>query len=417
MKKNVVLFFFKSLFKSIFIIVSILAVGVVSYKFSFDYLSRQAEEGKLDVQQQELESILQQAQKDELSKNLIYVADDQQRISHMMLEICNTNTYNMDYITIPVRAEYTIPTKMYQKLCVVDEEIPQIVRLARLRQYFSDLGDKEAYGYAELIMEKLLDIEISYYTVISQDVYKSDFCQKKVTTRYTKIPSEEETADNALEQDSTAAPQKKKTSVTMKVSMVDEYFQNQVIALGGDAQRLMDFIKEQYDREGVFSNLTVYNKIGYLEAYQKMSPQNYHYWGLPGSYTDTLFEIDAASATHFIHNLERNSKTYTKPQDFGKAATGGKKISSKGKDLLLLNGSRISGLAASMRDELTSAGFNVTKIGDYTQEILTKTRIMVPKNGMGNDLAKYFKDPEIVVGDVEEGYDVEIILGTADANE
>ena len=49
MKKNAVLFFFKSLLKSILVIVSILAVGVISYKVSYQYLSKQLEEGKLDV--------------------------------------------------------------------------------------------------------------------------------------------------------------------------------------------------------------------------------------------------------------------------------------------------------------------------------------------------------------------------------
>ena len=112
MKKNAVLFFFKSLLKSILVIVSILAVGVISYKVSYQYLSKQLEAGKLDVQEKELESILDQAKTDEISKNLIYVVNDKQMITHMMLEICNTKTNNMDYITIPTNADYTIPAKM-----------------------------------------------------------------------------------------------------------------------------------------------------------------------------------------------------------------------------------------------------------------------------------------------------------------
>lgn len=87
MKKNAVLFFFKSLLKSILVIVSILAVGVISYKVSYQYLSKQLEAGKLDVQEKELESILDQAKTDEISKNLIYVVNDKQMITHMMLEI------------------------------------------------------------------------------------------------------------------------------------------------------------------------------------------------------------------------------------------------------------------------------------------------------------------------------------------
>ena len=189
MKKNAVMFFLKSLLKSILVIVSILAVGAISYKVSYEYLSKQLEAGKLDVQEKELETILDQAKTDEISKNLIYVVDDKQRITHMLLEICNTKTYNMDYVTIPVETDYTIPARMYQKLCVVDEEIPQIVRFSKLRKYFADLEDTQAYGYAELIMEKLLKTDISYFTVIPQDIYDLHYQEQKMTTQYSKVQS------------------------------------------------------------------------------------------------------------------------------------------------------------------------------------------------------------------------------------
>lgn len=46
---------------------------------------------------------------------------------------------------------------------------------------------------------------------------------------------------------------------------------------------------------------------------------------------------------------------------------------------MILNGSKISGLAASKQTELVDAGFTVPKVGDYTQEVLTRTRIIVSK--------------------------------------
>lgn len=415
MKKNAVVFFFKSLIKSILVIVSILAVGVISYKVSYEVLSKQLEEGTLDMKEQELEDILDQAQKDEISKNLIYVVDENQRISHMILEICNTKTYNMDYITIPTKTDYIIPSKMYQKLCVVEEEIPQIVRLAKLKMYFPDIDDEKAYGYAELIMERALGIDISYYTVISEDIYESRCQEIKATTSYTKVMEDTE-ADEEDSEAATEAPKQEYTSsVTMKLSVASDSYLNQLEAIKGDESQLMDFIKAQYDQEGWMSNLTVYNKIGYVEAYAKMNASFNHYWGIPGEYNEKLFTIDSASAKKFLSQLEKNEESYTDVQSFGKV-TKKKGISSKGKKILVLNGSKISGLAASKQEELTNAGFNVPKVGDYTDEILTQTRIIVTKNRMGQDLAEYFKNPEIVVGTVEEGYDIEIILGTVDAN-
>ena len=79
---------------------------------------------------------------------------------------------------------------MYQKLCVVDEEIPQIVRLSKLRKYFADLEDTQAYGYAELIMEKLLKTDISYFTAIpNNDKEKYSFSYMLRYIRSCYIPS------------------------------------------------------------------------------------------------------------------------------------------------------------------------------------------------------------------------------------
>ena len=382
MKKNAVMFFLKSLLKSILVIVSILAVGAISYKVSYEYLSKQLEAGKLDVQEKELETILDQAKTDEISKNLIYVVDDKQRITYMLLEICNTKTYNMDYVTIPVETDYTIPARMYQKLCVVDEEIPQIVRFSKLRKYFADL---------------------------------EDYQEQKMTTQYSKVQSGT-SQQPATSPEASATPQNYSASVTMKVSVLSESYINQLNDLGDDEAKIMAYIKEQYKQDGVQSNLTVYNKIGYIEAYMKMNTSLYHYWGLPGEYNGKLFQVDTDSAAKFIEKLENAAETYTEPQSEEKAVPAKKQISSKGKKIMILNGSKISGLAASKQTELVDAGFTVPKVGDYTQEVLTRTRIIVSKKRMGADLTAYFKNPELLVGETPDGYDIEIILGTVDAN-
>ena len=413
MRKNAVKFFFKSLLKSILVIMSILAVGFISYKVSYGYLSRQLEEGKLDVQEKELESILDQAKTDEISKNLIYVINDKQKITHMMLEICNTNTNNMDYITIPVNTDYTIPAKMYQKLCVVDEEIPQIVRLSMLRKYFADMKDSDAYGYAELIMEKILKTDISYFTVITEDIYELHYQEQKMTTQYTKV---QDSSVQTASPDGSSKPQNYSASVTMKVTVLSDSFTNQLYFLFVYESKIMVYIKDQYGKDGVQSNLTVYNKIGYIGAYMKMDPSLYHYWGLPGEYNGKLFRADTLSASKFIKKLESVTETYTEPQSEEKAVPVKKQVSSVGKKIIILNGSKIAGLAALKQNELVDAGFTVPKVGDYTQEVLTRTRIIVSKKKMGADLTAYFKNPELVVGETQNGYDIEIILGTVDAN-
>ena len=401
-KKRALKFFARCLVKSLLVIASLGLAGLVSYKVSLFYLSKSSKD--IASSPSEIEKIMEEAKTDEISKNLLFVVDGDKKISHLMLEICNTKTNNMDYVTIPVKVDYTIPSKMYQKLASVEDEVPQIVRLAKLRSYFTDFEDTEAYGYCELVLEKMLGIDISYYTVLTEDVYSSHYQEVTMTTNY-------EVADPNAEDAGTG-------SVEMAVSQASDSYKNQLKDLGGDENKIVDFIKDQYGR--VASNLTVYNKIGYLECYQKLNVDNFHYWGVPGQNSGKKFVVDTESTKKFLEDLESNTTSYTEPQTEGEnvdGTTGKKKqVSSVGKNILLLNGSKITGLAASTQTTLTSAGFTVPKVGDYTSEVLTHTRIIVKKKTWGQDLAIYCKDPEIVVGDVEDGYDIEIILGTVDAN-
>ena len=81
-----------------------------------------------------------------------------------------------------------------------------------------------------------------------------------------------------------------------------------------------------------------------------------------------------------------------------------------------MNGSQIAGLASATKQRLEEKGFKIAEVGNYTDETLTTTRIVVSKKGQGGDLKEYFDNPKLTVGDVADGYDIEIILGTRDAN-
>ncbi|HBA96498.1 MAG TPA: hypothetical protein DCZ23_00160, partial [Lachnospiraceae bacterium] len=140
--------------------------------------------------------------------------------------------------------------------------------------------------------------------------------------------------------------------------------------------------------------------------------------GIPGTFTGKVFSVDTKAAKSFLNKLVNNKESYTKAQRRASAAgasNNGKAASSKGLSILVLNGSQISGLASRTKAKLNSAGFSVDDIGDYTDEILTQTKIIVKEEGVGNDIAGYFNNPAVVIGDVQEGFDIQIILGTADA--
>lgn len=411
-KNNVVKVFFISLLKSILFIIILLVTGFASYKISYTILSDNG--GNIGTSKGDIADIIEDAQTDEVSRNLIYVCNGD-RIINLMLEICNTKTNNMDYVTIPVRTEYTIPTTMYQKLCTVNQEIPQIIRIGRIKTYFANNDD--AFGYGELIIEKMLGIKISYYTVLDQETYKSHYAKKRVRVRF---KPEEGTVTATPGPDGTV-PEVQYIRVPQRILVASSTYTNQLKDINGDQEKIAEYIKEQYER--VESNLTVYNKIGYIECYEKMNVDYFHYWGIPGIYNGKVFSVDTKAAKSFLNKLADNTASYTEPQEDSSVSAvsrnknkNNKVKSSKGLNIIVLNGSKINGLASATQTKLNAGGFSVNQIGDYTDETLTHTRIIVKENGIGNDLAGYFTDPEIVTGDVQEGFDIEIILGTADAN-
>jgi hypothetical protein len=418
-KKNIIKLFFTSLLKSLLCIGVILGIGFASYKISYSILSDGTVLGK--DSSDSLEDIIDDATTDEISKNLIYVSDDKNKITHVMLEICNTQTNNMDYVTIPVHTDYTIPSVMYRKLCQVNQEIPQVVRISKLKQYFNDESD--AYGYGVLIFEKMLGTDISYYTALDQETYDNHYTQKSVKVAY-KTKS---TLNNTPDPNGTTPSTQTTLQTKMKLSVFSDAYKNQINDLGHDQKKIAEFIQEQYKR--LDSNLTVYNKIGYVEAYEKMDVSLCHYWGIPGVYTDKVFAVDTKAAKKALQYLVERTEVYTAEQDLteenmisasvvDETASDDKQesSSSKGLKIYVLNGSQIAGLASVTKEKLEGAGYTVPKVGNYTSETLTTTKIKVSKEGQGEDLKEYFNNPELVVGGVTEGYDIEIILGTVDAN-
>lgn len=402
-KNNVAKVFMVSLLKSILCILIILGVGVASYKISYNILSDGT--GSIGTSSGDISDIIEDAQTDEVSKNLIYVKNGDY-ITNIMIEICNTKTNNMDYVSIPIRTDYTIPTSMYQKLCTVNQEIPQIVRLGRLKTYFSN--EEDAYGYGELIIEKMLGVKISYYTVIDQETYNSHFKKKKIMVAYKHVESVMNELTGEMEDVTTDI------YADEAISVANKTYTEELRAISGDREKIAEYIKDQYER--VNSNLTVYNKIGYIEAYEKMNVDYFHYWGIPGQRNGKIFSVSTPESKKFLNKLINNTQTYTEAQDFSKESAGENVKSSKGLNILVLNGSQISGLASATREKLSADGYTVGNIGDYTEETLTQTRIIVKEDGYGKDLQSYFNSPEIITGTVQDGYDIQIILGTVDAN-
>lgn len=250
--------------------------------------------------------------------------------------------------------------------------------------------------------------------MLDQETYDSHYTKKMTKVRFRQDVDE----TTATPGPDGVVPTSQLKRVNERISVASSLYIRELKDISGDQEKIAEYIKQQYER--VESNLTVYNKIGYIECYEKMNVDYFHYWGVPGTFNNKVFTVDTKAAKEFIIKLADNTESYSGPQQGLQDALsvqGNKVKSSKGLSIIILNGSRINGLAAATQTKLVTAGFTVKEIGDYTEETLTQTRIIVKQKGIGNDLAGYFNNPEVVTGEVREGFDIEIILGTADAGQ
>lgn len=103
------------------------------------------------------------------------------------------------------------------------------------------------------------------------------------------------------------------------------------------------------------------------------------------------------------------------------ATTEAPVTSSKDKKILVLNSTETKGLAKAWADKLKADGYTTVDTGNYSAERLTDSKIIVNDNSVGQDLVAYFnaatRDPGTAPTGVDvstDGYDIYIIIGTAD---
>lgn len=318
-----------------------------------------------------------EATRDDVAKNLIYVwNEDKKKISYCVLEVFDSQNKTIDYLTIPVSGQLTLSGELFQKLYKISSEVPQMMSIARLQDYFET--EDKAYGYGVTILEDYFDIDISYYTVVS----RADFMERFVVG---KVKSGRGKVDGMVLRDDYLAGM---TAYTDKDSM-ENY--------------LKDVFKQTK------SNLDTKDRLSYAEAYAGVKKEQIHYYALP-----TVTE-----GRNRIFDLEKAEKLFEKCNVEGKAiadgnAQTGDNVSEPGlKKIVILNSTDTAGVAAKWSDTFQKQGYEVIEIGNYAPQ-LDKTRIVVKEDGQGEEFLDHFSDAEIHKGKVPDGADAQIIIGISD---
>ncbi|WP_310601618.1 LytR C-terminal domain-containing protein [Anaerosporobacter sp.] len=353
-------------------------VGFITYKLTIGVYRATHKEGNQTSARSN--SIANDGTADNICKNLIYITDEEENIQGIVLEILNSYTNNLDYITIPSDTQFSLSTELYQKLYAKNEQIPQIISLKNLNTYF-DAATR--FGYGKLIVNELLGTELSCYTIINSDTADSIF---KEETR-TIVLQTGDLVEGFV--------------YVLTDSILESVNENESYSMKEYLARFYEVAK---------SNLPLESKQKYASTYRNVNSDYIYYHIIPGVQESEYYDADIELTKEFITQLV-NNEAYEITQD---AVQDADPISSVGLRISLLNGSKITGLASRYSGIIRNAGFSVGEVGNYSGSVLQDTKIIVTDAGMGRDLISLFQNATIEVGDVPEGFDIQIILGVSE---
>ncbi len=400
--------FFRGLGKSLLIVMSIVLVGVVSY-FGTRYYYKTHADALLD-NADTLSDIIEEATVDDISKNLIYVWDkDKEKLPYYVLEIFNTKTGQMNYVTIPGQTQITVSVDLYQRLSTVEPEVPQIIKLSKLHDYFD--GD-ETYEYGVILLEDYFKIDISYYTVVERNIFKQCFQTPKKKVSYKRKVENPVTPTPGIDGTVPDNTTEKVTSV-IRVAQLRSEFLEEAARYAASEKEFSEFLQERYKQ--VRSNLDIVGKVKYVKSYLALSADSIFYDCIPGEKVGKNYEPALAKCKKLFASLDTDAADATKaPVTEIEEDKPTPAPSSAGRNIVILNATGISGLAAQYQQKFQADGFTILQIGNYTEGTLESTKITVREDGMGQDLAAYFKNAIIETGVLPQGVDIQIAIGRED---
>lgn len=359
----------RTFMKTMGIILLLIAVGVGSYYLTMLYY-KTTERDERSTKYTHVIDINVGSE----SSNLIYSVDsDTKKVKTIVLELFDKETGNLDYVTIPSKTQISLSQKKYNEYLEISEQIPQIVTLQDINEYFS--GDV-AYEYGILLLQEELNVEIGYFTALDSEEFSKRFKQK----------------DGAYRPDS-------------------EYLET--VGKNKDESAMKDFIEKEWDI--VISDITLAQKQQYASAFLKVKPEYIYVHRAYAEEVKGRATLDAEKTKRMINGIwEKEPRTSKQKKVDGTAAkTGIEKI--KSRSIQITNGSKINGLAASFQKKLEADGLYVMGVGDFSGDVQKKTVIYARKKRWGRYLKPYFANPVVEQAPaLTNGADIEIVLGTDD---
>lgn len=372
------------------------------------------------------------------------------RTDVIMVLTFNHITKQMDIVSIPRDTQIKLSSTIYNELKKRRSDTPQILKINEVPAY---ADKKQRNAYSVRVLEGLFDIDIDYYINMNIDNFKKivDLISPIVVDvpedMYYPDPEQGLIIDLKKGKQELYGPQAEQLIRYRKgyangdigrIKMQHEFMKAFMNELLTDKNRLNIGNIATTVIASVDTNF--FDSLDYISYIHDISTDKLNLHNLPGTtknghtgyfYCDknasmklfkTFFEIEEVNNSNDNNNLgkdkdQEEKDQEEKDQEKEPEPQQPKPVSSKGLKIEVLNSTKVTGLAGRTKTKLQNNGFTVSNVGNYRKESLVKTKIIIPNEGMGEDLSKFFKDCiiELKPEELANGVDIRIIIGSDDS--
>jgi hypothetical protein len=284
--------FIRGFLQSFFIVAILLAAGIIGYQATMKLWMIEPKQTEVAEKPEPTVVPITEPSVDDVSKNLIFCYDSESHIiSKLILEVFHCERKQLTYITIPMSTQFTMTDVLYKKLIAVQPSIPQMIRLSTMIRY---LDTSVIFDYGVLMIEDMLDQDISYYSVMPVELYQSIFEERSIPDRInvTNLMSDKDTA-------STGEVESADALVVIAEVFNEEYIER--LDTIKSKEEISSYIETLY--EEMNSNLSVNSKMNYLDSYSMISMDNVSFTRIAGNDSNSGFAIDENKALLQLQEL------------------------------------------------------------------------------------------------------------------
>ena len=348
------------------------------------------------------------------------------RTDTIMLTFVNIETKKVNIISIPRDTYIELPEDIYNELKEKRSDTPSKLRINGVPAF---APKDERYEYSARTIEELLDIDIDYYVTINTKCFieavdliggvefdvptrmkYSDPLQDLYVDIYPGLQVlNGEDAEGVVRMRKCYDDKSDISRIKTQQSFMKEFFKQAL-----SSNKVLDIVKSASDDIETDLNTTDILKFA-TSLMDGMQSDNLEMVTLPGKTDGNYYEFDYMESLKLFDGI-MNGKTIKEIQQEEieqiEEIEEIEEIPSTNKNIQILNSAKITGLASKFKGKFEEKGLRVLEIGNYTNEVLQKTKIIVKEEGMGKDLVQFFNEPIIEVDPTNLGdYDIIVIVG------